>query len=391
MIKYFGGLMANNIEIWNPLIDENVKDWVVCNSENKDKVSKYIAQLLQSELLTTLAGCGCSYQTDKNDKMIGGPGMSDLWALSNDTNRDEIIRITNYQGEENIESLLSHCDAALSFITDSDNNTKISEFTSDMKNRIKIRCSEFLDEGSSFDLSHHVNFLRRVARRPQKNRFMLFTTNYDLCFEKAAGQAQFVIIDGFSFTAPRQFSPSYFSYDLIKRNETAQDKNVSVEALFHLYKLHGSVNWDETDDRIVQNDNPKNPCLIYPANSKYQSSYRQPFLEMMSHYLQILRQPSLTLLVIGSGFADDHLFGPIKAALRSNNEFRLVIVDPCIKDKIERGDGNYHELKQWKTMIDPRLTFINAPFDQFVGLIPEIYKPNAEERLVEIVRMISNS
>jgi hypothetical protein len=378
------------IEIWNPLIENSKNDWMVCTGENKEMISRHLAQLLQSESLSALAGCGCSYQENEEGTAVGGPMMSDLWKLADEDIRNKIKTITLYEGENNIENFLSHCEAAISFIEDTDNKKMVNDFISDMRIKIQKRCSVFIDSSNAFDITTHVNFLRRVARRPtHKNRFMLFTTNYDLCFEKASSQAQFVIIDGFSFTIPRHFSPIYFSFDLIRKKGTSYEANLPVEALFHIYKLHGSVNWDDTEEGIIQSENPKKPCLIYPASSKYQSSYKQPYLEMMSHYLQAVRQPSQTLLVMGFGFADDHLFSPIQSALRSNNEFRMVVIDPCLKTNIEQDKGNYKELKAWRDSLDPRLTLINCTFEQFVDIVPEIYKPSAEERLFEIVKKIA--
>ena len=385
-------MTETKIEIWSPLIQESGTDWLEYNDESKEKVTRHLAQLLQSESLTALAGCGCSCQLDKNGKPAGGPGMGDLWTLADEPTKTEIIKITNYDGEKNIENLLSHCEASLAFISAKKDREKVDGFLEKMRESIRKRCTDFLAEKSSFNITAHIDFLRRVARRPaNKNRFMLYTTNYDLCFEKSASQAQFVIIDGFSFTSPRQYDPAYYGYDIVRKLDYSKQTNVPIEALFYLYKLHGSVNWDETDTGIVQNDSPKHPCMIYPASSKYQSSYRQPYLEMVSRYLQAIRQPSNTLLVLGFGFADDHLVAPIQSALRSNNEFRMVIVDPNIKESLIAGKGNYAEIKQWQGNNDPRLTFINSTFSQFVNLVPEIYKPTAGENLVESVKKIAKS
>jgi len=77
-----------------------------------------------------------------------------------------------------------------------------------------------------------------------------------------------------------------------------------VEGVFHLYKLHGSINWVRTTDELVEvevvevevevevevSPDPNSAAPIYPANGKYQQSYIQPHLELISQYLAALRE-----------------------------------------------------------------------------------------------------
>ena len=42
----------------------------------------------------------------------------------------------------------------------------------------------------------------------------MFTTNYELCFERSASELGLVALDGFSFFEPRRFDPRYFEYDI---------------------------------------------------------------------------------------------------------------------------------------------------------------------------------
>ena len=102
-------------------------------------------------------------------------------------------------------------------------------------------CVRFLDVEDEVDL--HADFLRRLVRRStRKLRTKVFTTNYDLCFEYAARKGRYVIVDGFSHTTPQVFDSLYFSYDIVKR-ESSPDSHDFIPNVFHLYKLHGSVDW----------------------------------------------------------------------------------------------------------------------------------------------------
>lgn len=117
----------------------------------------------------------------------------------------------------------------------------------------------------------HKDFLNKVtARKPSDVRVQLFTTNYDTLFEQAANQSGFVIIDGFSFTHPREFAGKWFDLDIVNREKTRIKQEESfISKVFHLYKLHGSLNWtkDEEKKRIYQQDNEQDKKSIENAAS----------------------------------------------------------------------------------------------------------------------------
>lgn len=175
----------------------------------------------------------------------------------------------------------------------------------------------------------HKDFLNKIiARKPSDPRVQLFTTNYDLLFETAANESGFVVIDGFSFTQPRKFSGRYFDLDIVNREKTRIKQEESfVSKVFHFYKLHGSLNWFKDDtENVVQQDNPIKPLIIYPASEKYESSYEQPYFEMMSRFQQVLRKENTLLIVIGFGFQDKHIQNSIIEAVEQNPDFHLLIV-----------------------------------------------------------------
>ncbi|PZX53992.1 SIR2 family protein [Algoriphagus chordae] len=179
-------------------------------------------------------------------------------------------------------------------------------------------------------LAPHKDFLNKIiARKPSDPRVQLFTTNYDLLFETAANESGFIVIDGFSFTQPRRFSGRYFDLDIVNREKTRIKQEESfISKVIHLYKLHGSLNWFKDDtDRIIQQDNPTKPLIIYPANEKYESSFEQPYFEMMSRFQQSLRKENTLLIVIGFGFQDKHIQNVIIEAVEQNPSFQLLIVN----------------------------------------------------------------
>lgn len=228
---------------------------------------------------------------------------------------------------EDIEALLSHI--ILIEKTDDTRKEKIKLFHKDLQNKIKTDCTLDLDE----DQAPHIDFLNKItARKNNDARVQLFTTNYDTLFEQAANKAGFVIIDGFSFTHPREFAGKWFDLDIVNREKTRLKQEESfVSKVFHLYKLHGSLNWTKEivnkKEKIVQKDNTDNPLIIYPASEKYESSYEQPYFEMMSRFQQALRKEETLLIVIGFGFQDKHIKNVIVEAVEQNPSFQLLIVN----------------------------------------------------------------
>jgi hypothetical protein len=223
----------------------------------------------------------------------------------------------------------------------------------------------------------------------------VFTTNYDLCFERAAVLKGLVAIDGFSFSRPRRFNPIYFGYDVVKRSASESEVGDYLEGVFQLLKLHGSVNWERTGDgEINETDDPdpEKVCLIYPARGKYQQSYLQPHLELMSQYLASLRQSSTCLIVTGFGFNDDHLSEPILAAISSNPQLRVIIADYRAQDylegRVENASPHWARLAELSSRGE-NVWFINASFSHFAQMIPDLKALSSAELLEKVIKKAS--
>jgi hypothetical protein len=242
-------------------------------------------------------------------------------------------------------------------------------------------------------LEGHRTFLHRLSRRRVRDpRLKIFTSNYDLCFERAASLQSLIANDGFSYTQPRIFDPRFFGYDIVRRSSTNTEHGDYLEGVFHLLKLHGSVNWARTSyGSIEEKDNPEpsEACLVYPAKGKYQLSYIQPHLELISQYLTSLREPNTCLIVIGFGFNDDHLAEPILAAVKTNPRLRLIVADFKAEDSIERPSketsGYWKELKTLANNGED-IWLINSSFKDFASLIPDLRSLTSAQQLEKVIK-----
>ena len=196
-----------------------------------------------------------------------------------------------------------------------------------------------------------------------------------MLFEQAANECGFTMIDGFSFTFPRIFNGNNYDYDIVIRKNsriTAQENYASK--VFHLYKLHGSLDWekDEGARQIQKCDfiNNETPVMIFPSSIKYESSYEQPFFEMMSRFQTELRTDNALLIIIEYSFGDKHINSMIFEALELNHSLQLMIVDPFIE--------NFKEIIN-RTKQSANIMLLRSDFQEFALNYPYSYAYSQEE------------
>lgn len=362
----------------------NSKD---CASANLD-LRHHLSALRKSKHLAILIGSGCSMRPFDDQSKQGGPSMGDLWtAVCEGTEKFEAICSTVHHNpsDDNIELLLSRAKMTLELTGDENVRTFIQG-----AENIIIKEVDFLksDTGdTALPLSSHESLLRRYVRRaPQLSRTEVYTTNYDLCIETAAASASFVTIDGFSWIPPHQFAGANFDLDVVHRPVASESVNYH-DKVFYYHKLHGSIGWKRSNDGpVYRTGKSSDGVLVYPASTKYQASYQQPFLEMIGRFQSFLRQPSTTLVTIGFGFNDDHLTEPILSALRSNPSFRLSAVAPGEKEK----NQHFETLHQFIEQGDERVSRIGLRFDEFVRYLPDTDLRTGVDRLRERLDAIDN-
>lgn len=396
-----------DLELVVPEDGEDVERQESKLEESRDVIKQTLLSGLQMPNLVVLAGSGTSIGEP------GGPSMWDLWdnCMLKDPGTDrkkaeltkraaEVVGEIRFDQDaegENIEAFLSRCDAYLSI----NSSETVGDFATECKAVILQKCQRFLFDPSSRmwnddNLEGHRIFLHRLSRRRTRDpRLKIFTTNYDLCFERAAARSGLVTIDGFSFSKPRRFSPIYFGYDVVKRSSSDSEVGDFLEGVFQLLKLHGSVNWERgAGDEICEAEqpDPDKACLIYPARGKYQQSYLQPHLELMSQYLACLRQSNTCLIVTGFGFNDDHLSEPIVAAITSNPQLRVIVADYKAQDYLEgRVDGASPHWERLKELSErgENVWFINASFKDFAKMVPDLKALSSAEQLQKAIKKAS--
>ena len=317
---------------WVSLTLEDERDGAARQAaeSHREALKRFLTEILLSDNLVVLCGQGTTaYLNNRRDTPIA-PSMGSLWREAQEQSGDNFKRVlkeVKYESpadEGDIELLLSHCHLSQRLRP----SELVETFTQQTQKLIADKC-RFVNGG--VDLHIHRAFLMRVGRRPSRQpRMKLFTTNYDLCFERAASESRFIVVDGFSHTQPQEFDGSYFTYDFVRR-EQSRDKPDFIPNVFHLYKMHGSVDWELQAGRIVRAGDTENPLMVYPRYTKFESSYEPPFIEMMSRFQIALREPNTGLLVVGVGLNDNHISQPVASAIRSNVSLKAMLVGPGLE------------------------------------------------------------
>lgn len=350
---------------------ENRIDYAVATKRNK-----YVQALNnQFENLLLLTGAGSSIGWGKDGKF--GKSMADLWddaeKLLPGSVFGKLLKKINYNDQwpdgsivKNLEKVLSMATPAIPYVPKKD--IDIEDCVIKIKDLIKVACQLNLPDNSP-----HILLLNKITKRKVTlPRFKLFTLNYDCLFEQAAYDSNFVVIDGFSFSQPRIFSGRNFDFDIISRNQSrVKEEDNFIQKVFHLYKLHGSVNWERQRDKIVQQNKVDNPLMIYPNQSKYESSYEQPYFEMMSRFQANLRMENIFLITIGFSFGDKHIVTAIIEALEQNPSFQLMIINRSIDETNENLKPFIEAAKKYSN-----ISIVSETFEDFARNYPDLKSYN---------------
>ncbi|WGE83832.1 SIR2 family protein [Actinobacillus equuli] len=364
--------------------------------EYKALLQKCLNQILDAENIIVLAGSGTSLTFNSESEHVA-PSMTDLWHACRQMDEkifDDIRSYIEYDKvagtRQDIELFLSRCDTFLTLQNLSDGKLEqLAKFIKDAKEKI-LEATDFTEKITCPQSWECHNKLLRVLgkRQAKQKRLKIFTTNYDLAFETAASNIGMTVIDGFEYSIPYRFNPSWFHYDIVHRSQSNDKSTSYLSNVFHLYKIHGSVDWIRTEQGIQKRRNEKQhgePVIIYPSSNKYQTSYESPYLDMVSHFLNAIQQPKTAILCLGFGFNDKHINNAITMALRTNPELLLMVGTRSLFDK----EGSFNDeirslLMNAVKAGDSRISLVDSDFSKFVDQLPDRSKPTPEENIFKI-------
>ena len=274
-------------------------------------------------------------------------------------------------------------------------------------------------------LENLIKLLQRENYQKEK-RINIFTTNYDLFFEKAAdsliGKYEFYFNDGSSGNITKKLSMKNYHKKIY---HTGIFDNFDREIpIINLFKLHGSVSWKYVNDKnnkayeikveyfetegnypenlikevsneeienaketIKNNEDLKNKIkkvknelfekfvLIFPEKNKFENTLYQEFyyqnLRQLSYELE--KQNSI-LIVFGFSFADEHIAEIVK---RACNNPTLNIYIFCYSQNTENEILKNFKLEEFPSNIKTILPEDNGNID-FKIFLKKLFEVNSK-------------
>ena len=260
----------------------------------------------------------------------------------------------------------------------------------------------------------------------------VFTTNIDICLEKALEGKGFEYNDGFSGNFNPKFNLSNYKKSLFKRS--LHFENVSEIPMFNIYKIHGSLTWKVTGENIIFSKDleqikkindvsvlsgtlidikdgdsidklkTKASCITYKSNEieNFMTEYEklaivnptkdkfretilnQTYYELLRIYANELEKENTVLFVMGFSFADEHIKEMTLRVANSNPTLQIFIFayDNTAKTDLETkiGSPRHNNIK----IISPSV-YEDGKVElsyTFYEINKRIYK-NLEEKILE--------
>lgn len=164
----------------------------------------------------------------------------------------------------------------------------------------------------------HNDFAAWVKKVNRTGPLEVFTTNYDILFERAFEESRVPVFDAFVGTHHSFFYPECLD----------EDDLLPKAKWIRLWKLHGSVNWHSEDvaegKRIIRTQPSDSGEMILPSHRKYDESRKQPYMAYMDRLSRILNAEHALLITCGYSFGDEHINAILYGALDNRNTANII-------------------------------------------------------------------
>lgn len=375
-----------------------------CHKDNPEQsFKKKVKELCNVKHLNFLFGAGTSSEAiptmnamkEALDLKIekDESGLSELYSTLKKDNLEDMLNILYAQRfyQEGVDEDATQTQKLISFI---------QEF---MFKSINV---PFDTEKSTALLELYKTFYNKLAlRNKDLSRINVFTTNNDLFNERALDHSNINYNNGFGGGLERYFNPARFRYTHSKRVDLNMEKFEPIDNMVYLYKLHGSINWVQSEDNkgnplfgiqeiplIAENKAKKQPALIYPTPLKQNQSLGSPYADLIREFKDKLTLQNSVLFVIGYSFSDEHLNNIIYQALASNTSLSVVIFgnhDKCLLSRI--GDSRVYRFFGETSNSEGSRTKVHY-FEHFVNqLLPNVDDNRDKSLLENFVEQLNNA
>ncbi len=268
------------------------------------------------------AGAAVSVRVNSDGEMdpSGSPLIPDVATLTqnvvdslNPADRKVVDTLCSELGEaKNIESLLTR----IRRLSQSIGSAKVYDLDGPGYEQLAERICEIIGGIVATQLPKKPNpfteLVSWIGGTHRNHPVEIFTPNYDLLIEEALERARLPYFDGFTGAHEPFFDPTSISDDILPPRWS------------RLWKIHGSLGWDERDDTIIRTGNRNATRLIYPDHLKYDQIAKQPYSALFERLRLFLTTPDSLLFCTGFSFFDAHITAILDEALASNTHTAVV-------------------------------------------------------------------
>lgn len=332
------------------LADGAAPNWLKAGSQIgpeklRERIEPWLTALCQSEHLSLLLGAGISQAVHRIATDHGLPGMNQATFPSFQQWIDDEARRAAKAAERSAFNIEDQIRAAsellrgLEIIAPHEKSfaDKAATLRKEVDDVIRAFSSSLLSGENSLvtaeqvkrekAFNYLVSFLMSFASRTgTRDRLHIFTTNYDRVIEAGAEVAGLHLIDRFVGSITPIFRSSRLDVDVHYNPPGIRGEPRYLEGVSRFTKLHGSVDWVDSDRSIKRMGVPFGATtlepyllapgtavadalslLIYPNAAKDRETAGHPYVELFRDLASAACRPNHTLIVFGHSLGDDHI------------------------------------------------------------------------------------
>lgn len=164
----------------------------------------------------------------------------------------------------------------------------------------------------------HDDFANWIKNTSRRRPTEVFTTNYDVLFERSFDMLRVPHFDGFIGS-----QHAYYCAEAVEDEDF-----LPPPSWVRYWKIHGSVSWTleqlGSEQRITRRSPSKTGEMILPSHRKYDESRKEPYRSLMDRLTTVLGHQDSLLVACGYSFSDQHINSIIFDALEQHPRTHLV-------------------------------------------------------------------
>ena len=363
------------------------------------RIEPWLTALLQSEHLSLLAGSGL---TQAVHHLAAGKPATGMGEISLSAYATEIKQAAQSAAQKsgrqqgNLEDQLRAANELERGLEILGKSVEAKTLTTELTNALEVFSKSILqseagiangfepDREAAFNAL--VTFLMSFASRTGvRDRLNIFTTNYDRLIEAGAELAGLHLLDRFLGNLMPIFRSSRLDLDMHYNPPGIRGEPRYLEGVARFTKLHGSVDWVQTDGDIRRIGLPfgaddvgpylKAPGLsgasahklmIYPNAAKDRETSDYPYVELFRDLAAAVCRPNSTLITYGYSFGDEHINRVIRDMLTIPSTHLVVISRDDPLGRILQTYKDMGRPSQISLMIGPVLADLQTLTERFL-------------------------